>query len=444
MTGTLFDLVENDIPEGAEGFMEIASRAPEPKDDSFFNTIKDYGKTILKGSIEGVSKFGRMLGPLQDERGRSSEELLQEQTENLNKLLPTDEGLAQKGLRRALKEAPTMMAFPGGATAQTAIRTGIGSAGAEVAKQYGAPEWAQSAIELTAFIGPDITKKLLESGKDAELIKFGKKMGMTDAEITPLIQSEFKQNWLSKLAIKYGKTEKALSKTQNSLKNVYQKVTKSPNAKLEISEMENGKLINRIQEKLSDFPSSTRDVIKKDLDDLLSNPITGETLANFWKDINHVAGKDRNLLSTLKDPLGKAITSASPEMGKEFEMINKLYTKYYPIASKLKPNLTSNIIRAVEALALPISLITGDLVHITSFLGQGATRRMTREMLINPHFQQLSKKMIFAIEQNKFGLASKVITDLKKEIEKFDPESSQKIQDLSLEDFNKLIKSQKS
>ena len=441
MPGTIFDLIEEEPKEGKEGFFQLAEKAPQPKDDSFLNTIKDYGKTALKGSIEGVSRFGQMMSGSMP--GTNPQQEQQQQTETLNELLPTDEGMGQGALRRVLQNTPSMMGFPGSATTQTAVRTGIGSSGAEVAKEYGAPEWLQSAIELTAFIGPDITKKLLESGKDADLIKLAKDKGMTDAEITPLIQSEFKQNWLSKLSPKGGRTEKILNETQKALQSVYQKVTKSPNAKLEISEVENGKLINRIQEKLNEFPASTRDLIKKDLDDLLSNPITGETLANFWKDINHVAGKDRHLLSTLKDPLSKAIHSVSPEMGKEFEMVNKMYTKFYPINSKLKPTLTSQIVRAVEALALPISILTGNLVHITSFVGQGVAQRLSREMLLNPHFQQLGKKMVVAIEQNKFGLGAKIINDLRKEIEKFDPETAAQIQDLSLEDFEKLVSSQK-
>jgi hypothetical protein len=439
MPGTIFDLIEEEPKEGKEGFFQLAEKAPQPRDDSFLNTIKDYGKTALKGSIEGFSRLGKMVSGTVP----GTEHEVQQQTETLDELLPTDEGIGQGALRRTLQNAPSMLAFPGSTTAQTAIRTGIGSSGAEIAKQYGAPEWAQSAIELTAFIGPDITKKLLESGKDADLIKFAKDMGMTDAEITPLIQSEFKQNWLSKLAPKGGRTEKVLNETQKALQRVYQKVTKSPNAKLEISEVENGKLINRIQEKLNDFPASTRDLIKKDLADLLENPITGESLANFWKDINHVAGKDRHLLSTLKDPLSKAIHSVSPEMGKEFELVNKMYTKFYPVASKLKPTITSQVIKAVEALALPISILTGNLVHIKSFVGQALGQRLSREMLLNPHFQQLGKKMVVAIEQNKFGLGAKIINDLRKEIQKFDPETAEQIQDLSLEDFEKLVSSHK-
>lgn len=157
MNGSIFDLIGEEPKEGQEGYFELAQNAPSPKDNSYFNTIKDYGKTILKGAVEGVSRFGTALGPLQPRA--VTEQQLEGQTEALDTALPTDEGFGQKAIRRGLKETPTAMAFPGSNVAQMGTRSILAGFAGEGAKELGAPEWAQAAAELTAFIGPDITKK---------------------------------------------------------------------------------------------------------------------------------------------------------------------------------------------------------------------------------------------------------------------------------------------
>ena len=87
MRETIFDLIEEDVPEGKEGYFEIAKRAPQPKEKSFLNDIKDYAKTIVKGTVEGLGRLGTLMGPTQDfitkkngkiQLGKSSEEQLEE------------------------------------------------------------------------------------------------------------------------------------------------------------------------------------------------------------------------------------------------------------------------------------------------------------------------------------------------------------------------------
>ena len=104
----------------------------EENDESFLSDIKDYGKTILKGTAEGLGRLGQMMSghvkrPEISDEGKiilpeSKEQEKERQTKSLDKLLPTDEGFVQKGIRRGLREAPSMAAFPGG-NAGTLART---------------------------------------------------------------------------------------------------------------------------------------------------------------------------------------------------------------------------------------------------------------------------------------------------------------------------------
>ena len=107
---------------------------------AWMSSLKEYGKTALKGTVEGVSKLGRMMGPL--ETGKSSQEIQENQTNVLNELLPTEDTFGERGLRRGLNMAPTMMGFPGGAI-QSGIRSGIAGFVGETAKELGAGEGLQ-------------------------------------------------------------------------------------------------------------------------------------------------------------------------------------------------------------------------------------------------------------------------------------------------------------
>jgi len=436
MKDSIFDLIESEIPEGQEGFFEIAKRAPQPKEKSFLNDIKDYGKTILKGTIEGVSKLGSLMSPLAGVNYQKEHEKL---TENLNEFLPTDEGYTQKALRRGLKEAPSVMANPFGSALATLPRAIASGFLGEAAEELGAPEWAQTAAELTAYIGPDILKKALASGSNTPIIDAAKKLGMSDEAITPLIQSEFKQKWLTKLSPKRGSTQKALETSKGEISNAYETLGKRSDAGLEISEKVNGHLINDLKKAMNEMPGEMQGKISQDLNDLLSNKITPKSLMNFYKDTNAVLGDKEKQISLLKEPIKKAIRSVSPELGKDFELVNDLYSKYSTISARLKPNLTSDIISAAEALGITGSVLFGNYPTLIGLMSEKAGKKMAQQMLINPRFQQLSKKMVIAINENRFALAKKVVNDINKEIIKYSPESANQLKELSLEDFESLL-----
>tara|TARA_R110000822_G_scaffold125342_13_gene260057 strand:- start:2257 stop:3636 length:1380 start_codon:yes stop_codon:yes gene_type:complete len=421
-----------------------AYEAPEPnKEKSYFDHIKDYGKTILKGSAEGLSRLGGIMGPTQDIHGKPYSEIMEDQSKSLDEVFPTeDPSYIQSSIRRGLKEAPTVLAMPGSTlgTGARALAAGFAGQGAE---ELGLPEWAQTAAELTAYIGPDITRKLLQKGNNADIIREAKKLGLTDEQITPLIQSEFKQKWLSKLAPKRGSTQKALEKTKAGLGEAHEKLKNSSLAKKEITEIENGKLINSLKEKMDDIPSVVRDKIQKDYDELLNNGITGKSIMNFWKDINAQFSSDKKHLGILKEPLKKALKSISPELGKDFDTINALHSKYYGIAAKLKPSIASDIVSGGEALGFLGAVVTGNVGFFGAIMTEQAAKKLAQQMLINPRFQQLSKKTVEAMNQNKFSLAKKTSDLIAREVSKIDKSAGKKLESLDDEDFKDLIMNSK-
>ncbi len=439
MSGTIFDLVEREPRPGQQGFFDLAENAPTPQSKSFLEKTKkyakEYGKTALKGTAEGLYQLGRVMGPtgLPEHKELTSE---------LNRLLPTeDEQFGQRALRRGLKEAPTALAFPGAATISNLPRPVIAAFVGEGAKDLGAPEWAQTALEITTYIGPDLTKKLLAKGKNKELIEAGKALGLTDEQLTPLLQNEFKQKWLSKLVPKRGGTQKALKETREGLGKAYDTLKNSKAATSGLNEASERLLQKNIDKFLVDMPSSVRSKILQDYKDLFAAPVTGKSLMNFYSKVNHAIGDNSKQLSLIKGPIRKAVHALSPELGKDFDLVNNLYSKYSNIASRLKPTLASDIISAAETLGIFGSVAMGHYPSLIGLLGEQAAKKVAQQMLINPHFQQLGRKMVVALNQNKYGLAKKIMEDYIKEVKKTSPESAKKLEDASEEELKHFFSS---
>lgn len=439
MSGTIFDLVQGDIPEGKEGYFEIAKRAPTPKDNSFFNDIKDYGKTILKGGVEGISKLGRIMSPLIDE----SPDVLEKQTEALDELLPTKDSFKERSLRRGLKEAPSVMASPFGGGLQALPRAISAGFLGEGGKELGLPEWAQTALELTAYMGPDVTKKLIEKGSNKDLIKAAKELGISDETLAPLLNSDFKQKWLSKLAPKRGSAEAVLKQSKGELSKAYSTISNSKDALKVLPKEAQDKLLRSFSKQLMNMPSAVRNKIKEDFRDLLNSKATGQDLINFFGDINHNLGDNAKQLSLLKEPIREALATLSPKLGEDFRLINDLHSKFYKIESKLKPTLrsdiTEGILGASEALGALFGLVTGNVPLLFKIAGEKVGRNLSKQLLLNPRFQQISSKIVDAANQNKFGIVGKLVHALSHEVKKTSPEFSQKLENISDKELKELL-----
>jgi hypothetical protein len=433
MKETIFDAVPS---TGQKGFIDEAEKIELPKEKSFVTKAKGLGKSALKGGVEGLVKFGTMMGPtgINDQK---------ELTEELNRLLPTeDENYLQRSVRRGLKEAPSFLAFPGSAVTSLPRPLIAGFLG-EGAKDLGAPEWAQNALELTAYIGPDLLKKLLTKGSNKEIIEFAKKKGMTDEQITPLIQSEFKQKWLTKLAPKRAGTQKALKSSKEGLSNAYNTIKNSESALGTISEKSERILQNEIDHFLTQMPSEVRGKILQDYKDLFAGPVSGKTLMDFYSKVNHYVGENTKQLSLLKKPIQRVLNEISPQLGKEFGQINNLYSKYFDISARLKPTIASDIVTAAESLGLVSSIVMGQPYTLAVIIGEQGVKVLAQQMLINPHFQQLGRKMVVALNHNKLPLAKKIMEDYIKLIRKTSPEIANKLEDLSDEELELLFIDQK-
>lgn len=320
----------------------------------------------------------------------------------------------------------------GGSKALTAL--GLSGLAGQTLRETGASEMAATGVEIGGALLPSVvSKKLLPTGTtQKQLVDAGRRIGLSEAQITPLIQGEKKTAAFSKLGKKGSKTKKLFSSIKEQLGDSYNNLKNSNAAKVKIptsQQMNLSREFGNIRRDLSKTlaPSPDRqaalDFIDKAFDGLLQNNITPEYLINFWQDINksvkwNSINGGKKALAQLKKPVLEALEKTNPALAKDFEMTNQLYSKYAQISKKLKPDIVDSFLNKGEMIAaIPsgMSLVMGNPWPLTGLATESAVRLLGREMLINPYFQNISNKLV----KNFNSGSVKSITETVKQVRDF-------------------------
>lgn len=279
-------------------------------------------------------------------------------------------------------------------------------------REVGLPEWAATTAETAIPFGSSLISKKLPGTKNTkDTIEAGRKIGLTEDLITPLIQGETKVSTLGKVAKKGSRTKKKFAQIKEKLGDSYDNIkssqaakTKIPNAEQINLRREFGAIRNDLSKTLAPSPDKQAaiDYVEKALDTLRNIEVTPEHLVNFWQDINKSVNWNslnggKKALARLKEPVSKTLKNVAPQLAEDFEMTNQLYTKYAQISRQLKPNIVDSIVNKGEIMAgIPAAgaLVFGNPWPLIGVGGEVGVRLLAREMLINPYFQQLGTKLM--------------------------------------------------
>lgn len=325
------------------------------------------------------------------------------------------------------------LSIPGGGAKAFATLGGAGVAG-EAIRETGGPESLASATEIIGSVVPSIIQgKVIPRGSLAnEIVEAGRKIGLTEKEITPLIQSDKKVATLGKISRKGSKTKKLFDSIKEKLGDSYSAIKSNPEAKVKIPNADQiklrkefGNIRNELSKTLSPSPEKEAALkyIETALDNLRNVDITPEYMVNFWQDINKsvkwnsISG-GKKALSELKKPVSEIFNKVNPKLAQEFENTNLLYNKYANISKKLRPDFIESLINKGELLALPgagLALAMGNPSLFAGLAAESSLRLITREMLINPYFQNIGAKLVRNFNQSSL----KGVTETTKEVRKY-------------------------
>lgn len=335
----------------------------------------------IQGGIEGVTGIGEGKTPAGRIAGRGAEFL--------------GEGAATGGGAKALL----------GLAASGLAGQGI--------REAGGPEWAATGTEIAGSIIPSAIQGRVNpsNARDRRFVEAARNMGFNEREITPLIQGPKKIATLKPLARKGTKTQELFDNISNGAGQIYEQIRQMPNANAAIPRQNTNRLnttFQNIRNNLSNTlqPSPDKQAALNFIDgainELQNSGATPERLINFWQDINGAVNWNsirggRKQLSALKEPISEALQSVSPEINRYFTDVNELYSRYKNIANKLKPDLVDSFVNkgeVVSAIPSALALVYGNPLPLAGLGGEVATRILAREMLINPYFQNVAKKLV--------------------------------------------------
>jgi hypothetical protein len=408
---------------------ETTSSMEEQVDSGDFNIsdkFNELAKSAGKGLIEGTSRLGRSMGPL--EGNESTDEQMNRQSSFLDEILPNEDNFVNNASRRGMNIAPTALMMPGGDPLKLMGRSLMAGFAGEGLKEMGMPEWAQSLGEMASFTNPQklFSGKLSQTGKHSGTIGTGKEFGLTDKEIAPLIQSERKQNWFSRMAKKSGKTKEPLKNTKSAIDRARSTLSKE---------------VEGMEQTIQKLPSRLTGVISKDLSNLWKRGITSEGLMDLSAQINdafkYTPGSNRLLL--LQKPIKEALYKIDPSTGRKFDAINYLYTKYFDIAKRIKPNEISRSIDAGDGAALVWGLLTKSKSMLEKVVGIKTSQNISAKILTSPRFQQLGTKAMAAIKENKPQEFRESLNAMSKALENYSPQESKRIRNLTQEEFESFF-----
>lgn len=444
-------------------FDKVASQTQELKGDVFDEVIRkspdlikqktEIPKSILKGAIKEISKYPQkiyefttgktFLDPLAKALGlEKKQDLMKTQvtepleqfiSRTLEKKAPSTEETRpyEEFGARYIQQAPfnPLLAL---------LTAGAG----QITKELGGGPIAQTVAELgtggLAGFAKNLAKKGIIPPKNLkDLYNFGKTIGLSDNEITPLIQSERKIKWLSTLSQKGKRTNEALKASKEALGDAFETIIKSKEAIKSLTPNQAVKFANHVKKITSKMPVELREKLQKDAFELAKNGFKGSELMNFWKDINFQIAQGNKELGLLKEPISNALKDISPNLGESFVKINNLYSRYYNIVKALKPSIYTQLETGGKALFLLKSLIFFNPKALAGAgIYQGA-KSLARETLINPKFQGLTKKLIQSLNTNKYSSANIIFQKMNEMIKKDDPKIAKELKSVNFEDLTK-------
>jgi|GEM_PF-4811978 len=288
-------------------------------------------------------------------------------------------------------------------------------------------------------VGPALQQQLAKKFTQGEIIAEGRRLGMTDTEIAPLLNSERRTRFLSKFANKGARPQRLLSETRDKIGNAYDALKGSDLAKQPFSKGLQQETLSNIQQTLKDLPDVARQGILKDTEMLLKEPnLNARNLIGYRQKIQQTISSNPDqykTLSTLKKAIDDSILKSNPQLAKEYHGINRLYEQYAKISGALKPSIVDKFVSKGEALAGMYGLLTLNVPVLTSVAGEAAATRLATEFLVNPRFQQLSTKLVSSLNQNKLGAAAKIAESMSKEIRPYSDEMADEIDEIDWENF---------
>lgn len=337
--------------------------------------------------------------------------------ENLDKALPSREGFAESLAQRGGRMLPGL-ALGGGSLGRNAVSLAGGALSGQIAEESGAGPWGQAAAEIFgSALSGSVSGKLRpkKGGRQHELIKTARKHGLSEKEITPAIQSERKIGTLSPISHKGRGTVGRIHESKSALGRIYENLRKSPAGQKHIDPSQLKNLGVEVGEEMKNLPNAVRDLVERDVMDMLKSPPNADSIMNLYQDINYHIGRGNGHLGGVRRVLEKHLTEY---LGEDFKNVNELFGNVRKLGIRVRPDLGSHFHDFRTATDLSEAILSGNKKGIARSIGEIFSRFTASKFLISPYLQHIPRKVLDSALNGSVEDAKKVLTIMLNKSEK--------------------------
>jgi len=466
-----FDL-ENENQENDKNIFENLADKKTENNFSFLETLKDIGQQIVSKGTSGLAgAYGDISGALglgtketlpgQEKRNIRSfndpttgleldDELIPNYTNlptssDIKQLIESQTGIGEgktpsgRIAGRGAEMVGSALATPGGGIKALASTGLAGLAGQGIREAEGGEGLASTTEILGSIVPSAISGKLSPSKSQKSVVDAGRRIGLTERQITPLIQSEGKISSVGKIAHKGERNKSLFNSIKDTLGNSYDNVKQSLSnlgnvnqANSQLLQTKFTNIRNDLAKTVKASPDKKEAIkfIDKSIDKISKTGTTPEELINFWQDINKSVKWNslqggKKSLSRLKEPISEVLNNVAPQAAKDFEMTNQLYSKYAQVSKKLKPDIIDSFANKAEMLAIApsgLALVYGNTAPLIGLASEVAIRRLATEMLTNPYFQNIGNKLAVNFNAGSVNAVKQTLLEAQKYMSKKYPQ----------------------
>lgn len=299
---------------------------------------------------------------------------------------------------------------------QDIIAGGMG----QILEEAGASPLIQALGELSVYGFPKsvLTGKIAPKPSQASLVKKGRELGLTEKELAPALTKEsFTSKLISKFSPKGGRGSDVTKATRDALGNVYTGLKESDYGARLLKDENRLNVISDIEKTLENMPSKYRKKILEDFSDLKRKPITGESLIDFYQDVNQTFGPQNKRTLVLNKNVSEALQKHNPDLAEDFRLVNQLYSNTAKLANRLKPPKFLDVLTLGSVGDFLFGLSTMNLPVMASAIGFEGARYLAREMLLNPRLKNLSYQLVTQLNKGSVKSINQILNKYSKEIE---------------------------
>jgi hypothetical protein len=256
---------------------------------------------------------------------------------------------------------------------------------------------------LTSIIQSIVSKRYIPpKGEATHLYEEGKRLGMTDKELAPILATEGQVERHGRMASSVPKTRKSFEQTGEVLGNVIEDMQNRPANLQMLPHAEQTALLtdlrmqrHNIQKRshaLSPEEKSAVTFLDEAIKDIENNGATNRQLIGTWRSVNK-AGANKRDIQAIKEPLLKAIGSTDQQLATDLVATNKLYSRYIKNLKEINPSQFNSFIDAGELQQLLGAVFTGNPQslgkQVLQIASLGTARKISSLVLTDPRAQSL-------------------------------------------------------